>query len=218
MTRTVFYGFGAFVGAINGQRVCSWWPDDPNNLNWASGLLVPIDLSKNPAAAAAGTIPVSAIEVDNDITAGGLTEVGPLFPLGRSVGACWLRDTYWNALGANKPPRQPGTQFYDYELTSVQYWDGELGNRRFFGYHAKILAVQGSLSNVKIWQPGWAKPPAQDVAAIVWLDLSQVADPNFTTIQNVGDEGALFLDRDTATTLSTRRPKLPAGQGHEWIT
>lgn len=213
MTRVVFYGFGAFVGTINAQRQCSWWPDDPNNLNWATGLLVPVDLSKTPSAALSGAIPVSAIEVDDDITSNGLSEVGPLFPLGRAVGACWIRDTYWNALGANKPPRQPGTQFFDYELTSVQYFDGELGDRRFFGFHAKILAAQGGLSQVKIWQPGWAKPPAQDVMTVAWLDLAQVCDPNFTTIKNPGDEGALFLDRATAQSFVARRPKIPPSAG-----
>ena len=213
MTRVVFYGFGAYVGAINGQRLCSWWPDDPDSLGWSSALLVPIDLSKTPSAAQSGVIPVSAVQVDDDITSGGLSEVGPLFPLGRSAGACWIRDSYWNGLGGNKPPRQPGTQFFDYELTSVQYFDGELGDRRFYGYHAKILAAQGGLSHVKIWQPGWAKPPSQDVMTIAWLDLAQVSDPNFTTIQNAGDEGALFLDRATAQSLSARRPKIPKDFG-----
>jgi len=215
MTRTVFYGFGAYVGTINGQRQCSWWPDDPNNLNWANNLLVPIDLSKNPTAARQGVIPVADIIVDDDLLSGGLTEVGPLFPLGRPVGACWLRDTYWNALGANKPPRLPSADWYDYELTSVQYWDGELGDRRFFGFHARILAVQGALAHVKVWQPGWSKASNSRVAAIAWLDLSQVADPNFTTIHNQNDEGALFIDRDTAKSLVTMRPKLPASQGME---
>ncbi|MDX2092544.1 MAG: hypothetical protein SFX73_32065 [Kofleriaceae bacterium] len=209
MTRTVFYGFGSFVGTIAGQTMCSWWPDDPVALNWASNLLIPIDLSKNPTAARSGTIPITDIVVDDDVTAGGLTEVGPRFPLGRSVGACWVTDVFWNALGPNKPPRQYGNRFYDYELTSVQYWNGELGDRRFFGVHAKIMNKQGALSRVKIWQPGFAKPPGAQVANVAWLDFSQVADPNFTTIQNDGDEGALFIDRDTATALAVRRPKVP---------
>lgn len=214
MTRTVFYGFGAYVGTINGQRVCSWWADDPVNLNWAPSLLVPVDLAKNPASARSGTIPVADVIVDDDITDGGLTAIGPRYPLGRGVGACWIRDTYWNSLGTNKPPRQVGTTFYDYELTSVQYWDGELGDRRFFGLHAEILDAQGSLSQVKIWQPGWAKPPSQQVAAIAWLDLSQCSDPNFTTIQSPRDKGALFLDRTTAVALTVRRPKIPASEGY----
>lgn len=214
MTRTVFFGFGAYVGGISGQKKCSWWADEPANLNWANGQLVPIDLSKNPTAARNGVIPVADIEVDDDITAGGLTEVGPLFPLGRNVGACWISETYWNALGGNKPPRQYGDKFYDYELTSVQYWDGELQDRRFFGMHAKILNQQGALSRVRIWQPGYAKPPGVQVAGVAWLDLAQVADPNFTTIHNQGDEGALFLDRETAQAAAVRRPKLPAVWGY----
>jgi hypothetical protein len=124
-----------------------------------------------------------------------------------------LRDTYWGGLGANQPPRVPSADWYDYELTSVQYWDGELGDRRFFGMHAKILAVQGALSHVKVWQPGWAKGSFPQVAGIAWLDLAQVSDPNFTTIHNAGDEGALFLDRDTAQALTVRRPKLPLNMG-----
>jgi hypothetical protein len=215
MTRTVFYGFGAFVGTIGGQNLCSWWGDDPANLNWVSALLVPTDLAKNPTAARNGVIPIADIVVDDDITGGGLTEIGPRYPLGRSVGACWITDTYWNSLGANKPPRQPGAQFYDYELTSVQYWNGELGDRRFFGLHAKIVSQQGSLSRVKVWQPGFAKPPGLQIAGVAWLDLSLVSDPNFTTIKTAGDEGALFLDRDTAQALAVRRPKLPSSQGGE---
>src|SRR5690606_18231426 len=128
-------------------------------------------------------------------------------------GACWLSETYWNAL-KNKPPRQPGDQFYDYELTSVQYWDGELQDRRFYGLHAKILDHQGTLSRVKIWQPGFSKPPAVQVATVAWLDLAQVSDPNFTKIHKQGDEGALFLDRETAQAAVIRRPKIPIILGY----
>jgi hypothetical protein len=214
MTRTVFYGFGAYVGTINAQRQCAWWPDDPNALNWTNSLLVPTDFSKTPSAARQGAIPVSDIIVDDDILAGGLTELGPLFPLGRPVAACWLRDTFWDQLGANKPPRLPNNDWYDYELTSVQYWDGELDNRRFFGFHGEILGVHATLSQLKLWHPGWAKGPSPRVAAVAWLDLSQVTDPNFTTLHDQGDRGAVFIDRDTVQSLSVSRPKLPTGAGY----
>jgi len=58
MARTVFFGFGAFVGAIRGTTQIEWWADDPALSGFAATALIPVDLARNPSAARAGTIPV----------------------------------------------------------------------------------------------------------------------------------------------------------------
>jgi hypothetical protein len=88
MARTVFFGFGAFVGAIKGPTQIEWWADDPALSGFSASALIPVDLANNPSAARAGTIAIGAIEVDDHRVDGGLTTVGPRFPLGATVGAC----------------------------------------------------------------------------------------------------------------------------------
>lgn len=224
MTRTVFYGFGAFVGSISGLRTCSWWPDQPANLGWSTAAMVPIDLAKTPMAARANQIPIADIQVDDHILDGGLTGLGPRWPGGQPISSCWLTETYWLSLGANKPPRQaPGVagDSHDYEWAAIQYWNGELGDRRFIGFHARILSAQGGLAHVQIWTAGTGKIPGQPPVTVAWLDLAQVAhpvDPIATQISIGGQtEGALFLDADTTKSLQIARTKRPAGQGFERV-
>ena len=220
MTRTVFFGFGAYVGTISGQTTCSFWPDDPQSLGWSTAALVPVDLARNPTAVRTNNIQVTDIDVDDYRLDGGLTGIGPLWPGGQTISAVWLSETYYNSLGANKPPRQPASapnDAHDYELTSILYWDGPMADRRFFGFHAKILSTQGPLSHVKIWHAGTSKVPGQPHAGIWWLDLAAVAhpvDPIATQIAPGGvTEGALFLDSPTASSLLLRMPKRPTSSG-----
>src|SRR4051812_27230510 len=99
MSRTTFYGFGAYVGALNGLTKCAWWDDDPAGVyNFAPAALVPVDLSQNLAAARAGTISYKDIQVDDHRQDGGSTTIGPFFPTGTMIGACWLSDTYYQSL------------------------------------------------------------------------------------------------------------------------
>lgn len=212
MSRTTFFGFGAFVGSIRGLTECAWWDDDPVAVyGFSQPALVPVDLAKNPSAARAETIGWDEIQVDDHQQDGGRTTIGPMFPTGGVIGACWLDEQYWESL-PNKPPRQPASapdDAYDYELTTYQYYDDEQGNRRFYGYHARVTSVNGPLSEVEIWNPGTGKV-GQPVGTW-WLDLRNDALPVGvgTTIGPVGSTGALFLQSVTASTIALREPKKP---------
>jgi hypothetical protein len=218
MTRTVFYGFGGFVGRLRGPTECDWWADDPASLGWAQNALISVDLAKTPSAVRAGKLGVNDIQVDDHRTEGGLTTIGPRWPSGTAIGEVWLADTYFNSLG-NKPPRQcasAGNDAYDYELTSILYWDGDLAGRRFRGYHARIVRANGPLAFVEVWNGGTARGK-QRPAGTWWLDLAAVAhpvDPIATEISLAGQqEGALFLDTSTTSTMTISSVKRPPGWG-----
>ncbi|MBL9015870.1 MAG: hypothetical protein JNL83_16915 [Myxococcales bacterium] len=216
MSRTTLYGFGAFVGSITGLTRCAWWDDDPLKVySFSQQVLVPVDLSRNVSAARAGTIPWVDVECDDHRQDGGLTTIGPLFPTGSVIGACWLTESYYQMI-ANKPPRQPPTapnDAYDYELTAHVYWGGEHGDRRFEGFHAEELATNGPLTQLAIWHGGTGKT-GQPPAGVWWLDLSQVAlPPGAGTTVAPGTPGALFLDNATKQQLGLRDPKRPPGFG-----
>ena len=215
-TKIVFYGFGAYIGAIRGTTQCDWWADDPASLNWSPNLLVPTNLAKNPAAARAGTIRVADIECDDHRIDGGLTTIGPRFPQGKMVGALWLAETYWNSL-PNKPARPTSTDGHDYEHTSILYLDGPMAGRRFYGLHAKVVGTQGPLSRVLVWHGGRSK--IDQPIGPFWLDLAQVAHPVEPGATQVGvsgpQEGALFLDDATARQLTIMAPKIPKSEGFD---
>jgi hypothetical protein len=221
VSRTVFYGFGAYIGAIKSATACDWWPDDPATLKFASSALIPTDLACNVTAVRNGKIGLGALQVDDHRIDGGMTTIGPLFPGGVTIGAVWLAETYYNTLG-NRPPRQPPSypiEAYDYELTSILYWDGPLAGRRYHGFYAKIVSMNGTLSLVEIWNPGTGKAGGNP-AGSWWLDLAAGAhpiDPIATQISKVGQDGALFLDEQTTAGLKLTGPKRPAGQGNDYL-
>lgn len=215
MSRTTFYGFGAFVGSVRGLTECSWWDDDPARYNYAQAALVPVNLAKNVTAARAGQIGWDQVEVDDHRQDGGRTTIGPMFPTGTMIGACWLAQTYWERL-PNRPPRQPGSapdDAYDYELTTIQYYDNEQGNRRFFGFHARVKSVNGPLSELEIWNPGTGKVGRP--AGTWWIDLKAEALPAGadTTIGAAGSVGAVYLSSSVMTTTTLFGPKKPPGYG-----
>src|ERR1041385_7248648 len=141
-TRSVFYGFNAYVGVVLGEFKCRWWPDDPKNYKFETSFQIEIDLSRTPEAHRRGQISVDQIKVDDfaGFNLGGRTTIGPDWPHGTTVGGSWLEEMEWDALPAsNKPGRiPPGFQCRDYELTSVYFWDGPLQHRRFQGFHAVL--------------------------------------------------------------------------------
>lgn len=218
MSRTTFYGFGAFVGSVRGLTECAWWDDDPATIyRYAQAALVPVDLAKNVSAARAGRIGWDEIEADDHRQDGGRTTIGPMFPTGAMIGACWLAENYWARL-PNKPPRQPASapnDAYDYELTTHQYYDNEQGNRRFYGYHARVKSVNGPLSEVEIWNAGTGR--VGQPAGTWWIDLKADALPvgEGTTIDAPGSVGALFLVSTTASTIALAGPKKPPLYGDQ---
>src|SRR3569623_592670 len=108
MSRSVFYGFGAFVGSITGPTTCSFWPDDPAQIGWTSPQ-VKVDLSQNPEAVRRGLIAEDAVQADDHASwgTGGLTKIGPMFPGGAMIGAVYLQDAYMRTSGLAPPGTRP---------------------------------------------------------------------------------------------------------------
>ena len=211
MSRTVFFGFGAYVGALKSLTECSWWDDDPATVyKFAQTALVPVNLAMNLSAARAGKIKYDDVQCDDHRQDGGQTTIGAMFPTGATIGACWLSEQYYQKL-PNKPPRQPVSapnDAYDYELTSYQYYGGELGDRRFFGFHANFGTTKAGLTQVDIWNAGTGRTK-QPAAGTWWLDLTQVAAPGYPA----SGSGPLFLDAATTKTLMLAGPKRPPNMG-----
>ncbi len=225
MTRSIFYGFPAFVGTMTGSTQCSFWPVSPDSINWDPTKLIPIDLGKNPQAHRSGTITPVQIQTDDFFSNAipGMNTIGPMWPDGVTIGGCWLESTVWAALPAtNKPPRVPtNMQCYDYELSTVFYWDGALANRRFHGFHAQITQEKGTQALCQVWAAGTSEVPGQNPVGTWWLNLPTVAHPveaGFTSIgtgTGVAKVGALFLDHPTVVHLALAKPKLPLASGHD---
>ena len=223
-TRSIFYGLPAYVGTMTGQTQCGFWPVDPATIDWNPALLISVNIAKNPQAVRNGLIGVSAIEADDYITNPtypGMTSIGPMFPDGTTVGACYYQSAHYDALPPLiRPPRVPvGMLCHDYELETVWYWDGTLANRRFHGFYAQIVAEKGTQAQCSIYPAGKGLVPNQQPAGTWWLNLPTVAHPletGFTTIwTGTGNPkiGALFLDHPTVMHLALDKPKLPPTQG-----
>jgi len=211
MTRSVFYGFGAFVGSITGPTTCGWWADNPALLNWDPAQQILVDLGKSPEAARRGLIGWNDIQADDyaGYAYGGQTQIGPMWPGGRMTGACYLSATYWNSL-TNKPPRVPaGFQGYDYEVTTVLYSQGESGDRRFIGVHAEVRSTQGSRALLALWTPGTSRIPGQLPFGTFWIDLATAVDAPSTQISATQQTGAAFIDAHVLAATGMRGPKIP---------
>jgi len=211
MSKVTFYGLPAWIGAIHSPTVCEWWDHDPTQLNWDRSLLHKLDLAKTPSAALAGHIPVSEVEIDDHSSKGGRTTIGPLWPSGNMIGACWVSDSYLARNGLTPPGSPPGHSGHDHEFTVVQYFDGEQQNRRFHGFQANLLQTQNHLSLVQIWHPGTGAGTAKP-AGTWWLDLGTDADPSRPAL-SPNRPAPLYLDTQAAKRLVVFDPKLPPYQG-----
>lgn len=212
--RIVFHLYGAYVGQLNGVTKVGWWPSDPLGLYgpvFDTTRVVPCDLSMTPSAARQGLITPQQIQCDNYRSEGGLNGIGPRFPGGQMIGPMWLSDLYAQTIGS---PAYATAGMYDYEQMMTMYFERELGDRTFIGFHARIVQTQGSLSLVEIWNGGTAQSSTAP-AGRWWLDVAAVSDPTYTTISPTNPVGALFLDRDTVGQLPLFWPKKPPGYGRD---
>ena len=225
MARSVFYGFGAFVGSITGPTTCGWWDDDPAVLGWDPAKQYHVDLGKNPEAARRGLIRIDEIQADDyaGYSHGGLTQIGPMWPGGKLSGACYVESNHWNNYGARKPKRvAAGVQAHQYEFSTVLYWDGDLAGRRFIGLHAEIRQPPPKGSTravVAVWAPGTSQVPGKAPHGTFVIDFAtdvHPIEPDFTEIGiNAGDPqtGALFLSSNTFGAMSAPGSKTPRWLG-----
>src|SRR5262249_43634724 len=154
------------------------------------------------SAAIAGQISTSEIEVDDYVSNGGRTTIGPLWPNGKSIGACWVSSNYTARYAGKAKAATPVTlNGASHEHMTIQYFDGEQQNRRFYGFQANLIQTNGSLSLVELWNPGSGGSGGAS-AGRWWLDLAACAEPS-TPALCVGKPAALFLDVKTTRMLTT---------------
>jgi hypothetical protein len=215
-TRSIFYGFGAWVGRLDDRTTCSWWAADPNDIKFDPTKLIKVDLAKNPAAYLRGAITIDQIEVDDTPMDGGLTKIGPTWPTGSWVNSIWLESTIYDSLPDKPEFPQRFMDCEAYALTTLLYWSKKAAPRRFWGLYAQIQAEQGSLALCTVWTPGTSarQPPSGSW----WIDLATQADPisNGFTVIGTGSnpkQGALFLDATAFRGFRLMGPKLPPSEG-----
>jgi hypothetical protein len=221
-TRSVFHGFGAWVGRLDGRTACAWWADDPNNLSFDAHKLIEVDLARNPAAYLRGSIPIEDLQVDDAPVDGGLTKLGPTWPTGSTINSLWIEATFYNSLPHKPQFPQPFMNCHGYELTTVVEWAPHAPGiqRRFWGVHCEITAERGPLALCTIWTPGTAL--TQKPAGSWWVDLATHADPTANGFTAVGTgsapkHGALFLDAPGIRSIAIAGPKSPPWQGGQLI-
>ena len=221
-TRSIFYGFGAWVGRLDGRTACAWWADDPSNLGFDHGQLIKTDLAKNPAAYLAGSISIDQLEVDDAPADGGLTKLGPTWPTGSTINSVWLESNFYDHLPRRPAFPQPFMNCRGYELTTILEWapDGKSVHRRFWGFHCEITAEQGPLALCTVWTPGTSQ--TQKPTGSWWIDLAAHADPianGFTTAGTgaAPKQGAVFLDAFGTRGLALAAPKVPPYQGGQLL-
>lgn len=213
MTQSVFYGFDAYVGAIVGATQIRFWAANPAETSFNNGSLIDVDLSRNPESCRRGKITANQIQADDfaGFKLGGHTTIGPDYPLGATVGGCWLESTFWNGLApAIRPPRVPAwRQTHDYDMTTIYDWTTF---RRFYGFYAEILSEQPSPSTnfalVSIWPAGRSLVPNTPPSGTVWIDLTTDAlapanvpaaattTPSIWVGTGAPKKGPLFLDQE----------------------
>ena len=222
--KSVFYGFGAWVGSYTGPTSCEWWPQDPSTLNppYDTNKLIRTNLAKNVNAVISGGLPIGQLQVDNPPVSGGQTKIGATFPNGSMLNSCWLEKNVYDALGAAKPQRVGyGMQCYDYELTTVYYWNGINANRRFWGFYVQIDSENGDNALLSIWPAGRSQVPNVRPLGSWWLDIPTIADDPANGFSSVWigagkpKQGALYIDSVTTASLGVGGPKLPPFQGLE---
>lgn len=225
-TRSVFYGFGAYVGQLTGRSTCNWWADDPSKTStpFDPTTLITVDLAKNPEAVRSKQIPLADLQVDDLPTNGGLTKIGPEWPAGSWINGCWLEKGYYDSLGKGiKPPRLHSTdECREYEMTTVLYWDGPLAGRRFWGHYVEIDSEKGTQALVSIFPPGRSLARNQKATRSIWMDLATQAmaiEAGFTEVGvgNAPKKGALFIEAPTLSVLAMDIVKKPLGWGVDRI-
>ena len=225
MPKLVFYACSALVGQVVKRRECRVWFEDPDAASHDPGKLVSINLAMSPAEL--DPAHWSSIQVDDHVRVGGATTIGPEFPGGDYEGGIYLVEALWREHKTKilfppvkkeepDPGQPPLRPIHDHEFQSLLHRDGGAGTiRRYHGFHAIQLSIQGSIAVVRIFEPGADVPKGP--FGIQLADVSE-CDPSANGHTQIGlpgvTEGALFLSWAKARQLELRMPKLPPSQGN----
>jgi hypothetical protein len=206
--RSVFAGTPAYLGRIDSETRCAFWPHDPSEHDFDPAGLIEVDLAFTPEAAVAKEIDWGEVQVDdcyagpNGVVHG--TTLGPSWPEFRLSGVVYLEQGYVRSLPERlRPPCPPrGMAGYAYECMSTAYWpdtDDPRAGRRYAGHHAEITDERGGVARLAVYPPGRSKQPGVQPMTM-WLDLSSPeqcdAGPRSLTTIGTGDapkRGAVFL-------------------------
>jgi hypothetical protein len=209
-SQLVFVGCPAFVGRVRSETECDFYV---SRSDFTESNAVAIDLRNNVQDASSW----DDVEVDANITADppGLTSLGPAFHGGSHKGVVYLEITAFQRLrNDGKLAAWPPSEDELYQYQNVVRRNGTGTLKRFHGFAAQVLEVNGTVARVAVYGVG-----ASDPQRILWVDLGDpsVCDPpsaQLTTITpTVGSRGALFLSWEAINNESIRLPKLPPGEG-----
>jgi hypothetical protein len=227
--RTVFYGSGAYVATLLGERKVEIWVKDPVIGKYSTSQEFPIDLDKCPSKLS--TADRALVQIDDGVYApsekgDGSTTIGPTYPSQREgayVGAAYIADIYRDqiqAKGIEIPCPPPGYEdSYDFEFQVAWYWPGTgdpRGGKRYFGHYAEVIKTEGRLALCAIRVAGSLKTSVN-----VWVDLSSPDDcdagpGSLTHLSLEGNvaSGSLFLGQTIYDpTAPLVGPKIPKSFG-----
>jgi len=223
-TRLVFYGVGAYVGRIDGETRCAFWPIDPHGCDFDPERLIAVDLSLCPARAFDGKIGWDQVIVDDP----GVTTIGPMWPKAdikpsRYVGAVYLEERFLQSLRQKHdlpvPPERSDAWLGEYQ--TIVYRDGKRKGHRYRGCRVRIEegGPRGK-AKVKIFQPGGGQ--GGNPLGPFDLDLdSLVVDPTpvsgaapfvFAATARTAADG-LYVSQAFLDANKLDGPKLPEGDG-----
>lgn len=188
-----------------------------------------VDLSMRPSQ-----VPAAQVLVDDSRDEGGFSELVPetSAPF-KEEGCLYITEAEWQNLGLTV---EPGV-VNEYELSAVYYTEDEtyrdFANKRYHGFHAKILEKSASMAYCRIWPAETSHgDPGNSVDA--WVALNDPDDCDVTADLGAGDwpagwparlklsdgehaVGALYINIDRIGTnpgqIPTSVPKLPPTLG-----
>lgn len=223
-----FFACEAFLYKVIGEFECQVWVLDPSvsNPKYDEKRVLKIDLASTPAQMEN----LDDVEIDDFITEGGLTRLGPRYPgaarseeAHASEASIWLTEKKFREakalLGQSQSHTTPqvGTLEYQWQtILSIDDPDTMDGIRRYAGYRAKRVAMDAQGRRAfKVWN-ALADPASETQAQDVILDIADTelcdTDSSAKFEQN-GEEGALFLEWQYANSRNLLSPKLPVGYG-----
>jgi hypothetical protein len=225
-----FFACEAFLYRVTGEFECEVWVKEPSALKVPYGQskkeVLEINLKKTPIEVAN----LDDVEIDDFITEGGLTRLGPRYPgaarseeAHASEASIWLSEAKFKdakeRLLSSQSHSTPQAGTLDYQWQTILSIDDPStmnGIRRYAGYRARRVAmdVQGRRA-LKVWN-ALANPTSESQAQDVILDITdkELCDKDSSAkFDQDGDEGALFLEWQYANSRNLLSPKLPIGYG-----
>lgn len=158
--------------------------------------------------------------------------VGPTFPPGPHVGGiCYERSRFYPEVRQVMDPNHdqwPAFGLRPYQVMTTATFDTSTQRvTRYHGFHAKVVADNGSRKDILIETRTVTVDLADrslcDDPAAIAIDIQDLHKPTpastaLTVASQVGDEGAVFLALPFCAANELRQGKIPAGGGYSVAT